>query len=123
MKSALMQVFVEIVMPFLATVVTALAALVVQRLQAKYKVELDEAQDQAIRSLVRKAIFGAEEWAARRMGREKLDRIPGIEKAQRVLDSVKKSFPKIADERIMDLIDEEIATIKGLGSTYDAVGD
>lgn len=123
MKNALMQVFVEIVMPFLATVVTALAALVVQRLQAKYKVELNEAQDQALRSLVRKAIFGAEEWAARRMGRENLDRIPGIEKAQRVLESVKKSFPKIADERIMDLIDEEIATIKGLGSTYDAVGE
>ncbi len=119
----LIKPLIEIILPVLATVLTALGALVVQRMQQKFKVQLDVEQNKVVRDTIRKAIVGAEEWAARKMGHEGIDRVGGLEKADHVLSVVKKAYPKLDESEVMQIIDEEIATIKGLGSTMDAVGE
>jgi len=119
---ALIKQVIEIVLPVLATVLTALGALVVQRLQQKFKVQLNDIEQKVVRGTIRKAIVGAEEWAARKMGHEGIDRVGGLEKADRVLSVVKKAYPKLEESEVMQLIDEEIATIEGLGSTMEKVG-
>lgn len=118
----LVKPLVEIVLPVLATVLTALGALVVQRLQHKFKIEVNEKEQDAIRACIRRAIIGAEEWAARKIGHEKLDRVAGLDKAEKVLSVVRRAYPKLEEAEVLQMIDEEIALIQGLGATMDRVG-
>jgi hypothetical protein len=107
-------------LPVLTAILTALAAYGVTLLAKRFKIQLSDEHQAVIRLAVRKAIGGAEEWAARKAG-VKTDAVDGAEKAQWVHARVKALFPTLSPDELDRLIDEELATIKGAGATRDKV--
>ena len=104
--------------PVLGALLTALATYGVSLLTKRFKIQLNEEHKVLTRIAVRKAISGAEEWAYRK-GKIEERSVEGIEKAQWVHERVKKAFPKLASDELDLLIDEELGSIKGVGSSGD----
>lgn len=112
------QLLVELILPILATLLSALAAWALTLINARLKVNLGTAKDSAVRALIRNAIAGAEEWAARQLKTNPgAAPITGKDKAMwvrdRVLEATKHAFPDDFDK----ILDEEIAHVSGAGAT------
>jgi hypothetical protein len=107
----------EILIPVLASVLTALSAVALKKLQQKFNVELSVNENEMVKGLIRDGIASAEEWGARKANLEKGATIAGREKAKRVIGVVKAVYPKLQENEIAMLIDAEIARSEGLGST------
>lgn len=101
--------------PILGSLLAAVATWAITRLAQKYGVDLNLKRDTAIRSTIRSAILGAEEWAARKA---KVERKPeGSEKAAYVSKLIQAKWPKLLPEDLDRLIDEELARTPGTGAT------
>ena len=112
------QHIIKEVIPVLGAILTALATYGVSLLTKRYKIQLNEEHQILMRLAVRKAISGAEEWAYRKA---KIDErsVGGAEKATWVHERVKKVFPNLTSDELDTLIDEELGSIKGVGSSGD----
>lgn len=117
----ILQTLTEILIPVLASVLTALSAIAIRKLQKKFDIELSANENEMIKTLVRDGIASAEEWAARKAKLDSKDIVSGRLKAERVLNMVKAVYPQLTENEIALLIDSEIARSKGLGSTGDRV--
>ena len=117
----MMETVLEILIPVLASVLTALSAIALRKLQQKFEIELSLNEQQAIRGLVRDGIASAEEWAARKANLEQGAIVRGRDKAARVSALVKAVYPKLSDNEIAVLIDAEIARTEGLGATQKKI--
>lgn len=112
------QHIIKELLPVLGAILTALATYGVSLLTKRYKIQLNEEHQILMRLAIRKAISGAEEWAHRKAKIE--DRsIQGAEKAVWVHDRIKNMFPDLASDELDKLIDEELGSIKGVGSSGD----
>lgn len=103
-------------LPLLAAVLTAVAWKLVAALLKKWGVDLSESQERALRSSVRRAIGGAEEWAARELKIDKAKKSGG-EKEAWVRMRLKKLYPDLLDDDLALYIDEELARINGVGAS------
>ena len=112
------QHIIKEVIPVLGAILTALATYGVSLLTKRYKIQLNEEHQILMRLAVRKAISGAEEWAYRKA---KIDErsVGGSEKDTWVHERVKKVFPNLTSDELDTLIDEELGSIKGVGSSGD----
>lgn len=117
MQEILHSVVAEL-LPVLSALLTAVATYGVALLAKRFKIQLGDEHQAIVRLSVRKAISGAEEWAARKSGIESKP-IEGAEKAMWVHARVRAMFPKLASEELDALIDEELGAIKGPGATKD----
>lgn len=115
---AFMQSVIGELIPVLSAVLTAVATYGVALLAKRFKLQLGDEHKLVVRLAVRKAISGAEEWAARKAGVES-DPIKGAEKAMWVHKRVQQAFPKLASEELDALIDEELGAIKGVGASKE----
>lgn len=106
------------VFPVLAIILTSLAAWGLQRLAVKFGIDINLKRDAAIRFAVRAAIAGAEEWAARKL---KLDdqKVHASEKLAWVKKVIEAQWPKLLPDDLDRIIDEELATMRGVGATGD----
>lgn len=100
----------------IGAVLAALAAWVLRLLAAKIGVDLILARGDAVREAVASAIWGAEEWAARRL---KAGSPPPESRAklQWVVDAVKKQWPDLIDEDLHRMIDEELGRAVDIGAS------
>jgi hypothetical protein len=119
--SEIMTSVLEILIPVLASVLTALAAIAIRKLQARFDIELSQQQNNMMLGLVRNGIASAEEWAARELKVDGSRIVSGRDKAQRVIGVVKAMYPEVQESEIAMLIDAEIARTDDLGSTGKSV--
>ena len=108
--------FLEMLLPIIGALLTALSSYAVTLLTKKMGVQLEKEQKNLIRTAVRSGIAGAEEWAARKAKLEKRN-IAGAEKAIWLHDRIKKMYPKLASDELDALIDDELAQLKDVGAT------
>jgi hypothetical protein len=111
----------EVLIPILASVLTAFSALAIKKLQKRFDLELSAQEDAMIKQLIRDGIASAEEWAARKANLEGGALVAGRDKAVRVTNLVKAVYPKLTDNEIAAMIDAEIARTQGLGATKDRI--
>lgn len=104
----------------LAALISAMILVGLQRLAKRFNLQLSEREQAMVRGAVRKAIAGAEEWAAREL---KANRQPvaGVQKAARVKGMVTAQWPKLLPDDLDRMIDEELAAMSGVGATGDRV--
>jgi hypothetical protein len=112
-----LQSFLEQLLPIMGTVVSAVVSYVLTLLAKRYQLQLTQEQEHQLRTSVRSAIAGAEEWGARKMNAEKLDYVEGKEKAEYALSIIKTLYPKAKETDILKIIDCEIATMQDIGAT------
>ncbi len=112
------QHIIKEVIPVLGAILTALATYGVSLLTKRYKIQLNEEHHILMRLAVRKAISGAEEWAHRKAKIEERS-VRGAEKAVWVHARIQSMFPNLASDELDTLIDEELGSIKGVGSSGD----
>lgn len=110
------KIVAEALLPVLAALLTALSSYAVSLLAKRFKVQLDDEQQLVLRIAIRKAVAGAEEWAARTAKIES-NPISGARKAKWVHERVKVLFPNLTSDELDHLIDEELAQLVGVGST------
>jgi len=110
------KIVAEALLPVLAALLTALSSYAVSLLAKRFKVQLDDEQQLVLRIAIRKAVAGAEEWAARTAKIES-NPISGARKAKWVHERVKALFPNLTPDELDHLIDEELAQLVGVGST------
>jgi Na+-translocating ferredoxin:NAD+ oxidoreductase RnfG subunit len=115
--SPMMQTILEILIPVLASVLTALSAVAIRKLQKRFDLELSDQQNEMLKKVIRDGIASAEEWAARKAKLNDGATVRGREKAVMVTNLVKAAYPKLTESEIGHLIDAEIARTEGLGST------
>lgn len=103
-------------LPILGAIVMAAATLALRALQKKTGIDIDAKTEAALRSAMRSAVLGAEEWAAAKLkaGDPKPD---GAEKAARVIELVQLTYPKAKENELTSVLHEELARTKGLGAT------
>lgn len=97
----------------LATALTGLAVAMLKR----WSIDIDAAQQERIRAVVRRAIGGAEE----RMTGNPYDGEPptGREKAELATRWIQEKYPRLTADAIQAMIDQEIAFMPSLGRTKD----
>ncbi len=103
-------------LPVLSAVLTALAAYGVSLLAKRLKLHLADEHQAILRLAVRKAISGAEEWAARKAGISQ-GSVAGAQKAEWVHDRLNSMFPDLTSDELDKMIDEELGAIKGVGAS------
>lgn len=103
-------------LPVLSAILTALAAYGVSLLAKRLKLHLADEHQAILRLAVRKAISGAEEWAARKAGVSQ-DRVAGAQKAKWVHNRLNSMFPDLTPDELDKMIDEELGAIKGVGAS------
>ena len=117
MQDLLHTVIAELI-PVLSAILTALATYGIALLAKRFKIQLNDEQQAVVRLATRKAISGAEEWAARKAGVESRS-VAGAEKALWVHGRLQQMFPKMSPDELDALIDEELGAIKGPGATKE----
>lgn len=118
----LLHSFIAELLPVLTAVLTALAIYGLGLLAKRFKIQLADEHQAILRLAVRKAISGAEEWAARKAGVES-DPIEGSKKAQWVHARLKDMYPNLAPDELDKMIDEELGAIKGVGASGEKALD
>ena len=105
--SGLLPTVLAYLLPILAAFLSGLAGWVLLLLKRKTGIDIDTARDGAIRTAVRAAIHGAEEWAARqaKVGQTKPD---GAAKLQWVLNAVRAQWPTAIPVDLARVVDEEL---------------
>lgn len=121
MQDLLHSVIAEL-LPVLTAILTALAIYGLSLLAKRFKIQLADEHQAILRLAVRKAISGAEEWAARKAGVES-DPIEGSKKAQWVHERLKDMYPDLAPDELDKMIDEELGAIKGAGASGEKALD
>lgn len=103
-------------LPILGAIVMAAATLALRALSKKAGLDVSAKTEAALRSSMRSALLGAEEWAAAKLkaGDPKPD---GAQKAARVIELVGLAYPKSKESELASLLHEELARTKGLGAT------
>lgn len=114
----LMKHFAEAALPVLGALLTAISSYAVTLIAKRLKIRLADEEQALLRLAVRKAIAGAEEWAARKANLE-TNPIAGASKAQWVHDRIKEKFPKITSDELDRMLDEELALIADVGATKE----
>lgn len=110
-------------LPIVAAVLSALSSWALVALKKKWNLEVDITTDAAIRTSIRAAIAGAEEWAARKMKAEGKP-AQSASKAKWAWDTVSKVWPKLKEGDFAELLDQELALMMGVGATGNKiVGD
>ena len=105
------------VLPVLGSVLAALIGWGLRYVIQRWKLDWLAAHEAGIRSSVRAAIHGAEEWAARKA---KADLAPsGAEKALVVHRWLTKKYPDVLPEELEQLVDEELG-LSRLGASPEA---
>jgi hypothetical protein len=105
-------------LPVMGAILTAVVTYSVSLLAKRFKIQLNDEHQMLVRFAVRKAISGAEEWAARKANVE-TQPVDGAQKAVWVKDRLKAMFPKMTSEQLDAMIDEELGAIKGVGATRE----
>ena len=100
----------------LAALIAAMILVGLQRLQQRFRLQLTEREQDMIRQAVRRGIAGAEEWAAREL-KTKRAPVAGVQKAARVKDMVAAQWPNLLPADLDRMLDEELATMPGVGAT------
>lgn len=103
-------------LPVVGALLTAVVTYAVSLLAKRFKLQLNDEHQMLVRFAVRKAISGAEEWAARKASVE-TQAVSGAQKAIWVRNRLRSMFPNLTSEELDDMIDEELGAIKGVGST------
>ena len=116
--SDLWTLFLSYMLPIFASILATLAAYALALLGKKIGVEVDLTKDAAIRVGIRKLIGAAEEWAARKAKVE--EKPEGKDKARYVLDLAAKQWPKLLPDDLERILDEELASTKGVGATGES---
>jgi hypothetical protein len=110
-------------LPVLATALATLMSMALAKLIQRLGLHLTAEQDILLRSGVRSAIRGAEEWAAREMKLVPGRTIEGSEKASWVISRILADYPDMTATDVSKFIDEELANMAGVGATgYRVVG-
>ena len=112
------KIIIENLLPVMGALLTALSTYAVRLIAAKLKIQVAAEEEAMLRYAIRKGIAGAEEWAARKASINPSP-IKGADKALWVSDRIKEMYPNIQANEITRLIDEELASIKGVGATGD----
>lgn len=115
----LLHTIIAELLPVLTAILTALAAYGISLLTKRFKLQLSDEHQLLVRMAVRKAVNGAEEWAARKVGVDSSDKVNGAEKAKWVHDRVQSLFPDLTPDELDHLIDEELGAVKGMGASKD----
>ena len=110
----------SLLLPVIAAVLSGLIAWGLTKLTKKWGINLDMTKDAALRIAIRTAIGGAEEWAERKWNIDG-NKPEGAEKAKWVHDQVSALWPTLIPDSLDRMIDEELATMKGVGATGDTV--
>lgn len=105
-------------LPVMGAILTAVVTYSVSLLAKRFKIQLNDEHQMLVRFAVRKAISGAEEWAARKANVE-TQPVDGAQKAVWVKSRLKAMFPKMTSEQLDAMIDEELGAIKGVGATRE----
>ena len=105
-------------LPVMGAILTAVVTYSVSLLAKRFKIQLNDEHQMLVRFAVRKAISGAEEWAARKANVE-TQPVDGAQKAVWVKGRLKAMFPKMTSEQLDAMIDEELGAIKGVGATRE----
>lgn len=106
----------SMLLPVIAAVLTAMSSWAIGLLVKRYKLKLSLDQDEVVRLAIRRAIWAAEEWAARELKLGNKD-ITGVEKAQWVKSLLIQLYPDLIPNDLDRMLDEELAQIGGLGAT------
>ena len=110
----------SLLLPVIAAVLSGLIAWGLTKLTKKWGINLDMTKDAALRIAIRTAIGGAEEWAERKWNIDG-NKPEGAEKAKWIHDQVSALWPTLIPDSLDRMIDEELATMKGVGATGDTV--
>ena len=119
MESLFNSILAEL-LPVTAAILTALLSYGILLLTSHFKIKVSQEHEDLIRLSVRKAIGGAEEWAARQLGLEDVE-VSGFEKTIWVRDRVRMYYPDLTDDELDRLIDEELAALPRVGATQEKV--
>jgi len=114
----LMKHMAEALLPVFGALLTAFSSYAVTLVARRLKIRLADEEQAMLRGAVRKAIAGAEEWAARKANLD-TDPVAGARKAQWVHERIKENFPKVAPDELDRLLDEELAMIADVGATKE----
>ena len=114
----LMKHMAETLLPVFGALLTAFSSYAVTLVARRLKIRLADEEQAMLRGAVRKAIAGAEEWAARKANLD-TDPVAGARKAQWVHERIKENFPKVAPDELDRLLDEELAMIADVGATKE----
>ena len=112
------KMIIENLLPVVGALLTALSTYAVRLIAAKLKLQIAAEEEAMLRFAIRKAIAGAEEWAARK-AHVNSKPVAGADKARWVSERIKDIYPSVENNEITRLIDEELASIKGVGATGD----
>lgn len=115
------QSILEIVIPALASVLTAVSVMAIRRLQQKFDIELSASQEEMLKGTIRTAIASAEEWGARKAKLENIDRTAGAKKAEYALALIRAAYPQLSDSELVSLMDAELARADSMGATVKKV--
>jgi len=109
------------VVPIAGSLLSVLGAWLLLLLKKRLNLNIDVTRDSMLRSAIRAAIAGAEEWAARRLKTgQKTD---SHAKLQWVVDALIVQYPKLLPDDLKRTIDEELGLMPGAGATGDrAIG-
>jgi hypothetical protein len=107
-------------LPVIAAVLTGLISWGLSKLFKKWGIDLDLTKDATVRSAIRTAISGAEEWSERKLKIEG-KKPEGAEKAKWVHAQVSRMWPKLLPNDLDGMIDEELSLMSGVGATGDRV--
>ena len=120
------QQILQVLLPFLFTILSiagSYAVVLLRRWVTKHSTLVDAdlaaSTEEMLRNLVRNAIFGAEEMAARaaRVDSSAENRMDSAIKLQWVIDRVTKQWPGKLPVELEAIIHEELAKIMGAGAT------
>jgi len=106
------QVF-DLLLPTAGAVLSLLAGWLLLGLRRRLGLEIADAHAALIRGTVRRAIAGAEEWAAREGGRG------GLVKSAHAIAAVRVQYPKLPPSSACRLLDEELGSLPGMGASGD----
>lgn len=106
----------EALLPIVGALLTALSTYAVSLIAKRLKLRLSEEEMIFVRAHLRKAVAGAEEWAARKAKLESKP-VAGASKALWVHERMKEMFPNLTSDQLDKLIDEELATLSDIGAT------
>jgi len=111
----------EQALPFLELVISLAVAVALRYAAKRWHLDLSDKEQSQLVGHAQRAIAGAEEWAARELTPDQTteDATRGKAKARWALAILRKRYPKMLEEDAMDLIDIELANLRGVGATGD----
>lgn len=110
------QQMAEQLIPVFGALLTAIASYGAMLLTKRLGIKLEEDKMGMVRQGIRMAIAGAEEWASRKAKVEQ-NPVSGASKGEWVLKNLELMYPKLGQNELVRMIDEELAQLKSVGAT------